>query len=110
MAGTHGDEASGVEALVYIMNRMLTLDETTKHSLRRKGVTIYFVPVHNPDGFAANQRENGNDVDLNRNFPFGYTYTESEPETEALVSLINTINFSAYPKQDILYTSATFCK
>ena len=95
VAGTHGDAASGVEALVYIMNRMLTLDETTKHRLRRKGVTIYFVPVHNPDGFAANQRENGNDVDLNRNFPFGYTYTESEPETEALVSLINTRNFSA---------------
>jgi len=33
VAGTHGDEASGVEALLYIMQRLLTLDKTSRDNL-----------------------------------------------------------------------------
>jgi protein MpaA len=56
----------------------------------------------NPDGFAANTRQNGRAVDLNRNFPYGWrplgppgsiSYAgpvpASEPETRIAIGLID---------------------
>ena len=50
----------------------------------------------NPDGWAAGDRNNANDVDLNRNFPWGWNQTTpfsgptaaSEPETQAVVQFL----------------------
>ncbi|NOY58669.1 MAG: DUF2817 domain-containing protein [Calditrichaeota bacterium] len=95
VAGTHGDEAAGVEALLYAMKALLQMDEAARNSMVKKGVEVYFVPVHNPDGFIINERENGRGVDLNRNFPFGYETQKMEPETKALVDLVNSVDFSA---------------
>ena len=95
VAGTHGDEAAGVEALLHAMQVLLRMDEAARGELMKKGVQAWFVPVHNPDGYIANERENGRGVDLNRNFPFGYETQKIEPETAAMMSLINSVDFSA---------------
>ncbi len=86
----HGDEDAGT-AIV--------------DALRQGGappdVELWLVPSMNPDGQAAGDRHNANQVDLNRNFPYRWgpigapgdgqyagTGPASEPETQALVNLI----------------------
>jgi protein MpaA len=66
------------------------------------GLALWVVPVLNPDGVAADTRQNGRRVDLNRNFPYrwtpltGYQYAGphalSEPESRAAFALINRIH------------------
>ena len=73
---------------------------------------LWLVPVLNPDGLAADTRQNAHGVDLNRNFPslwqpFGHpgsTYYSgprpfSEPETRAARDLIRRIK----PRYTIWY-------
>jgi murein peptide amidase A len=69
----------------------------------RGGVTVYAVPVLNPDGLARGTRTNARGVDLNRNFPqrwrtgargrfFPGPRAASEPETRALMRLVRRID------------------
>ncbi|MEM2506182.1 MAG: M14 family metallopeptidase [Nitrososphaeria archaeon] len=55
---------------------------------------IFIIPVLNPDGFAANTRENANGKDLNRQFPPGATTTE--PEAWALRWLMGNYTPTVY--------------
>lgn len=68
----------------------------------RAGVQLWLVPEMNPDGTAADTRQNAHRVDLNRNFPYQWqpvsdpTYysgprAASEPETRAAMGLIRRI-------------------
>ena len=65
------------------------------------GVELWLVESMNPDGQAAQDRHNANQVDLNRNFPYKWeplgvpgdgqyagTGPASEPETQAMVNFI----------------------
>ena len=64
-----------------------------------RGVQLWLLAAANPDGTAADTRQNAHGVDLNRNFPYDWqpisdpTYYSgprpaSEPETRALMALI----------------------
>jgi hypothetical protein len=55
---------------------------------------VFVIPVLNPDGFAANTRENANGKDLNRQFPPGATTTE--PEAWALRWLMGNYTPTVY--------------
>jgi protein MpaA len=87
----HGDECAGIAILS-------ALERTAVPA----GVQLWLVREMNPDGTAADTRQNADGVDLNRNFPFGWepisepTYYSgrhalSEPETRAAVGLIRRI-------------------
>jgi protein MpaA len=87
----HGNECAGISILSALARVGLP-----------KGVQLWLVPEMNPDGAAADTRQNADGVDLNRNFPFHWrpvsdpTYYSgprplSEPETRAAVSLIRRV-------------------
>lgn len=89
----HGDEDAGV-AIV----------DELRASTPPDGVELWVVESMNPDGQAAQDRNNANQVDLNRNFPYNWgpigepgvgQYAgpgpASEPETLAVVNLISQL-------------------
>lgn len=95
VGGIHG----GYEAnTVQLANKLVDYFEVNSQTLIPTGVTLYLVPLLNPDGMANDSRLNANDVDLNRNWdcewdPAGMYRGQlvntgaapfSEPETQAL--------------------------
>ena len=89
VAGTHGNEAAPVEAMMFVLEKLLSDTPVPGNFV------LDFVPVHNPDGYAENERENGAGVDLNRDFPVGKSDSQMQPETEALMGLINGLQYKA---------------
>lgn len=87
----HGNECAGIAILSALAARRVHV-----------GVQLWLVREMNPDGTAADTRQNAHGVDLNRNFPFRWepisesTYfagprPASEPETRAAMALIERI-------------------
>jgi len=87
----HGNECAGRAILA-----------AREHRPVPAGVQLWLVPSMNPDGEAADTRQNADGVDLNRNFPYqwqpggGPTYyagprPSSEPETRAAMRLIRRV-------------------
>ncbi|MGK0275840.1 MAG: protein MpaA [Ilumatobacter sp.] len=89
----HGDEDAGVAIIDELRQREIP-----------DGVELWLVESMNPDGQAAQDRQNANRVDLNRNFPhkwgvigepgnsqYAGTGPASEPETQAMVNLITQL-------------------
>jgi murein peptide amidase A len=87
----HGNECAG-----------LAVVSSLRHTRVPNGVQLWLVPEMNPDGSAADSRQNAHGVDLNRNFPYRWqpiadpTYysgprAASEPETRAAMRLVRRI-------------------
>lgn len=87
----HGNECAG-----------LRITRSLQHSTPPPGVQLWVVPEMNPDGTAADTRQNAHGVDLNRNFPYRWEritnptynsgpYPASEPETRAAMRFIRRI-------------------
>jgi murein peptide amidase A len=87
----HGNECAG-----------LAITSALRHARVPEGVQVWLVPEMNPDGTAADTRQNAHGVDLNRNFPYRWqpisdpTYysgphATSEPETRAATRLVSRI-------------------
>jgi protein MpaA len=88
----HGNEQAG-----------LAITSALRRRLVPSGVQVWVVPQLNPDGVAADTRQNARGVDLNRNFPYRWQYSgdltfysgprpASEPETQAAIRLIRRIH------------------
>ncbi|NOX65030.1 MAG: hypothetical protein GXO85_04335 [Chlorobi bacterium] len=88
VAGTHGDEAAAVEAMLF------TIDQLLKNNTVMNA-TIDFVLVHNPDGFIENERNNFSGTDLNRTFPFALNDVKILPENKAIMDLVNSNKYKA---------------
>jgi len=90
MATIHGSEPAGTP----LVNRLI--DHLRHNRDLLEGRRVVFYPVANPDGLAANTRENVRRVDLNRNFETANRVNDetnglrplSEPESRALQNLI----------------------
>ncbi|HEX3690392.1 MAG TPA: DUF2817 domain-containing protein [Solirubrobacteraceae bacterium] len=87
----HGNECAGIRIL-----------SALARAPAPGGLQLWLVPEMNPDGTAADTRQNADGVDLNRNFPYQWervtdpTYDSgprpaSEPETRAAMALIRRI-------------------
>lgn len=78
----HGNEPAGREACLQVLR---DLAFTSNKSLvdQMKKMTILFVPSANPDGRAANTRENANGIDINRDHLNLVT-----PEAQAIAGVV----------------------
>lgn len=84
----HGNECAG-----------LAITSALRRTRPPNGVQLWLLPELNPDGTAADRRQNAHGIDLNRNFPYRWrpnsdpTYyagprAASEPETRAVTRLV----------------------
>jgi hypothetical protein len=100
----HGNEQGGRRAVARL-----------RRARPPRGVALWLVDDLNPDGTAANRRQNANGVDLNRNFPYRWRAQErpgdqsysgtgplSEPESRAAAELAERIR----PRVTIWYHQA----
>lgn len=63
----HGDEPTATMALLDLFNFLSASDEfDSVRSLLREELTLYFLPMLNPDGAEEYQRRNALDIDINR--------------------------------------------
>lgn len=83
-AQQHGDEQSGKEGALLLINELLK----PENQYLFDKIDFALVPQMNPDGSKKNQRRNGNDMDLNRNH-----LILTEPETIGLHKLFNKYLF-----------------
>lgn len=91
VGNVHGDEPAGVQLTRAIITGPPVL-----------GVDLWVVPTMNPDGLAANSRQNARGVDLNRNWGYKWVHQTggynsgphpfSEPETRAMQRFLNRID------------------
>jgi len=92
----HGDEPVGTELLIWLCDS-LTQKYGDDPRITRvvDSVSLWVVPMMNPDGNVRAQRYNANDVDLNRNFPVpdgtvGNDGTYAlQPETRAMMDFLS---------------------
>jgi protein MpaA len=93
MASIHGSEPAGTPLLEALRRHL------EEQPSLLDGLTLYLLPVANPDGLVRRQRFNRRGVDLNRNFPAGNRIDRSrfgmlalsEPESAALAGLIGRV-------------------
>jgi murein peptide amidase A len=105
----HGDEDDGVGII-----------EQLRASTVPEGVELWLVESMNPDGQAAQVRQNANQVDLNRNFPYKWgpisvpgdgqyagVGPASEPETQSMVNFISQLrpDIAIWYHQDLFVIS-----
>lgn len=109
--GIHGTEASGS----YILDDWIAHLDINAYKIPA-GRQVVVVPSANPDGLAANTRDNARGVNIDRNFPTANWKTDinsangfraggggvsasSEPETQALMSLTSQL----HPRLEVSY-------
>ncbi len=68
----HGNECAGIRILNAIARQPVP-----------PGVQLWLVREMNPDGTAADTRQNAHGVDLNRNFPYRWDTSPTPPTTRA---------------------------
>ncbi len=83
-AQQHGDEQSGKEGALLLINELLK----TENQYLFDKIDFALVPQMNPDGSEKDQRRNGNEMDLNRNH-----LILTEPEVIGLHQLFNKYLF-----------------
>ncbi len=83
----HGDEPTATMAILDIFNFLSKNDELNDfRSQLLQGLTLYFVPMLNPDGADEIIRRNAIEIDLNRD-----ALRKVSPESQLLTSLYETI-------------------
>lgn len=82
----HGDEPASTESALSLIRR-LSLGQDAALRTALKHVTLYLIPMVNPDGAEAMTRVNASGADLNRDWG-----VFSQPETRAVARAVEIIN------------------
>jgi protein MpaA len=87
----HGDEHAGITVANSIIDGKVSIE----------GINLWVIPTMNPDGNAANTRQNAHKVDLNRNWPYRWRHLTgqyysgtkplSEPESRAVYKFLRKV-------------------
>ena len=105
VANMHGNEVTGRETLLYLMQYLCTgyaKNSTIKELV--DSTRIHLLPTMNPDGYSVARegdydsvigRYNLNGADLNRNFPdrYGREHRSIQPETQAIIDWLKQYHF-----------------
>lgn len=78
----HGNEPAGREACLKLLRDLAFTNDPARVALLRR-TTFLFVPSANPDGRAADMRENSADIDVNRDH-----VTLDTPEARAIAQVV----------------------
>ena len=81
----HGNESTTTKGLVDYLHYLSI--EPSEFKQISKLVTIFIIPILNPDGAAAYTRENANFIDLNRD-----AFSCTQPESRILRNVLETFN------------------
>lgn len=81
----HGNESTGTRAMLDVFEFLKQKDPLVLELL--KGITLYFLPMLNPDGATVYERSNAGGVDINRDF-----LQEASPEIRILKQTVNKLN------------------
>ncbi len=98
----HGHEPASTEGALMFMRELVKAEDGTPASDYLKAVTVYVVPMANPDGSEAFLRHNAQDVDLNRDW-----IKRTQPETRALYAEISKVHPDLMTDQHELYPNDT---
>lgn len=85
MCRQHGDEPATTEAMLKLITDLVTSSSEEDADLLDR-VSLFIVPMVNPDGAERKQRRNANGMDLNRDW-----IALAQPETRAVRSAIDRI-------------------
>ncbi|GLB49529.1 M14 family metallopeptidase [Neptunitalea lumnitzerae] len=80
----HGNESTTTKAVLDLISYLNSDTETVKHILEK--ITIYIIPMLNPDGADAYTRYNANEIDLNRD-----SQNLTQPESKVLRATFEAI-------------------
>ena len=98
----HGHEPASTEGALALMKELVESDDDTPPASYLQTVTVYVVPMANPDGAEAFLRHNAHDVDLNRDW-----LRRTQPETRALYAEISRLHPDLMTDQHELYPNDT---
>jgi hypothetical protein len=98
----HGHEPASTEGALAFLNILVKADADTPTAHLLENVTVYVVPMANPDGSEAFRRHNARDVDLNRDW-----LRRTQPETRALYSALQRLRPTLVTDQHELYPDDT---
>ncbi len=98
----HGHEPASTEGALAFMKALVEADDDAPPASYLKAVTVYVVPMANPDGSEAFLRHNAHDADLNRDW-----LRRTQPETRALYAEISRLHPDLMTDQHELYPNDT---
>ncbi|MDD2228342.1 MAG: DUF2817 domain-containing protein [Candidatus Cloacimonetes bacterium] len=92
VSSMHGDEVVGYDMMIRLIE-LLAADYGTDPRITNivNNTEIWICPMMNPDGYAAMQRNNANNVDLNRNYPMpsGNQHPDNQSWQQENVAMMN---------------------
>lgn len=94
----HGHEPASTEGALLFLRRLVEAPDAMPMSNFLKSVTVYVVPMANPDGAEAYVRPNARGKDLNRDW-----IARTQPETRALYRAIQTLHPTLIADQHELF-------
>ena len=98
----HGHEPASTEGALAFITELVKADQDTPTADYLKSVTVYVVPMANPDGAEAFLRHNAHNVDINRDW-----IKRTQPETRALYLEISKLHPDWMTDQHELYPNDT---